>query len=57
VRRRLSICFAKSAINFIEPTPVEKPINYIYCIIVLLNILAFSQKELICISLGKFVSV
>ncbi|WP_336339410.1 hypothetical protein [Haloarcula brevis] len=49
--------FAKLAIDLVEPATVKKSINRIYCISVLLNMLGFSQKELMCVSPRKFVGV
>ncbi|GAA5476350.1 MULTISPECIES: nitrate ABC transporter ATP-binding protein [Haloarcula] len=48
--------FAELAIDLVEPATVKKPIDYVYCISVLLDMLRLSQKELMCFTLGEFVS-
>jgi hypothetical protein len=46
--------FTELAIDLVEPAAVKKPVNRKYCISVLLNMLGFSQKELMCFSLREF---
>ncbi|QUJ73873.1 nitrate ABC transporter ATP-binding protein (plasmid) [Haloarcula marismortui ATCC 33800] len=48
--------FAELAIDLVEPATVKKPIDHVYCISVLLDMLRLSQKELMCFTLGEFVS-
>ncbi|AJF27981.1 MULTISPECIES: hypothetical protein [unclassified Haloarcula] len=48
--------FTELAIDLVEPATVKKPIDHVYCISVLLDMLRLSQKELMCFTLGEFVS-
>ncbi|QUJ74984.1 hypothetical protein [Haloarcula marismortui] len=48
--------FTELVIDLIEPPTIKKSVNHVYCISVLFNMLGFSQKELMCFSLGEFVS-
>ncbi|WP_240940768.1 hypothetical protein [Haloarcula argentinensis] len=44
------------AIDLVEPATVKKPIDHVYCISVLLDMLRLSQKELMCFTLGEYMS-